>query len=282
MLLPSITFFQKQARLTTAIPATNNSTDLNEKNMKFTVVIPARYASSRLPGKPLKDIHGKTMIAHVIARAKLSGAEKIIVATDHDEIAIEALKSSAEACLTSTNHLSGTERLTEVVEKYQFPDDVVIVNVQGDEPLIDPLHIHQVAEDLILSSGDVATLATPLTSNADLLDPNIAKTVLDENGYALYFSRAAIPWDRDGEGMHTERFEKQFLRHIGIYAYRAGFLRRYSTWQATQLERIESLEQLRVLWYGGKIHVVVTGKAASISVDTAEDLAKVRLIMERS
>ncbi|KAF2262034.1 3-deoxy-D-manno-octulosonate cytidylyltransferase [Lojkania enalia] len=248
--------------------------------MKFIVVIPARYASTRLPGKPLKDINGKTMIAHVISRAKLSGATTVIVATDHDDIASEAKRHGAEPCLTGSHHLSGTERLMEVVENRQFPDDLIIVNVQGDEPLINPEHIRQVAEDHVLSAGDMVTLATPISSSEEMLNPNIVKTVLDAKGFALYFSRAPIPWDRDGGSKEVDGLEKQFLRHIGLYAYSAGFLRRYSSWKPTLLERIEALEQLRVLWYGGRIHVAVTLHDQSISVDTPEDLERVRLAME--
>lgn len=243
--------------------------------MSCTIVIPARYASSRLPGKPLLDIQGKTMLARVISRSLLSKPSCVIVATDDERIAVEASASGAEVCITSRNHQSGTDRLTEVVEKYRFEDDHVIVNVQGDEPFINPEHIIQVARDLVAHSAEVATLATPLTSEEDLQNPNVVKTVLDVEGYALYFSRATIPYVREG-GVDNLSTGKTFLRHIGLYAYTAGFLRKYATWRPSPLEEIEKLEQLRVLWYGRKIHVSVTAAGAGISVDTLADLQQAR------
>ncbi|KIW18146.1 3-deoxy-D-manno-octulosonate cytidylyltransferase [Exophiala spinifera] len=244
--------------------------------MRFSVVIPARYESKRLPGKPLSDIHGQSMIAHVIARSKLSGADGVIVATDHADIAAEARRHGAESCMTSAHHQSGTDRLTEVVELYRFPDDHIIVNVQGDEPLIDPRHIALVAEDLGLCLDSVATLATPITESKSLFDPNVVKVVFDQNNRALYFSRAAIPWDREGAVTHDEPLQEQFFRHIGLYAYRAGFLRKFKSWSDASVERIERLEQLRILFHGETIHLTVTEKADSVSVDTIEDLKKVR------
>ena len=243
--------------------------------MSFTIVIPARYASSRLPGKPLVDIHGKTMLARVISRSLLSKPSSVIVATDDERIAAEATASGAEVCMTSENHQSGTDRLTEVVEKYGFEDDHVIVNVQGDEPFIDPEHIIQVARDLADHKAEMATLATPITHMELLQNPNVVKTVLDEQGYALYFSRATIPYAREG-GVENLLIEKIFLRHIGLYAYTAGFLRKYATWKPSPLEEMEKLEQLRVLWYGRKIHVSVTETGAGISVDTPADLEQAR------
>jgi 3-deoxy-manno-octulosonate cytidylyltransferase (CMP-KDO synthetase) len=249
--------------------------------VSFIAIIPARFASSRLPGKPLANIHGKPMIAHVVGRAKYSGAKRTIVATDHIEIAAAAQQAGAETCMTRTDHQSGTERLAEVVETYGLADEEIIVNVQGDEPMIAPEFIAQVAHDLASCSGDVATLAAPLNDKELAFDPSIVKVVLDVNGYALYFSRAAIPWDRDGIADQLEANEGIMLRHIGLYAYRAGFLRKYITWKPSLLERIEILEQLRILWHGGKIHVSIASSIATISIDTAEDLENIRRLDPR-
>jgi 3-deoxy-manno-octulosonate cytidylyltransferase (CMP-KDO synthetase) len=250
--------------------------DSRKDAMGFIAAIPARFGSSRLPGKPLADIHGKPMIVHVVERAKLSGATKVIVATDHLEIAAVARQAGAESCFTRQDHQSGSERLAEVVERYDLDDDEIVVNVQGDEPLIDPALISQVAHDLASHPGDVATLATPIRSKMMAFDPNIVKAVVDAKGYALYFSRAPIPWDRDGLADRCEGSRGLMLRHIGIYAYRAGFLRKYSTLERTELEQVEALEQLRILWHGGKVHVSIVSSSSSISVDTAEDLEYIR------
>jgi 3-deoxy-manno-octulosonate cytidylyltransferase (CMP-KDO synthetase) len=244
--------------------------------MKFIAVIPARFASTRLPGKPLALIHGKAMVVHVLERAKASGADRVIVATDHPDISAVVEQAGGEVCLTRNDHQSGTERLTEVIERYGFSDDEIIVNVQGDEPLIQPELISQAASDLAICLGNMATLATPLSNRQEAFDPNVVKVVLDANGYAIYFSRAAIPWDRNGFAQSENELSNAMLRHIGLYAYRAGFLRRYSTWKQTHLEQIELLEQLRVLWYGEKIHVSVVKSVLSISVDTAQDLERVQ------
>lgn len=244
--------------------------------MSFSVVIPARFASSRLPGKPLADIHGKPMIAHVVGRALASSAKRVIVATDQFDIAEAARTAGAESRMTREDHQSGTERLAEVIEHYDFEDDEIIVNVQGDEPLIEPTLIDLVAHDLASCSGDMSTIATPIKDKEMGFDPNIVKVVLDVHGYALYFSRAAIPWDRDGIRDQLDETGAPMLRHVGIYAYRVGFLRRYITWKSSLLERLESLEQLRALWYGGKIHVTVAPSVCGISIDTEEDLENIR------
>ena len=248
--------------------------------MSFVAIIPARFASTRLPGKPLVDIHGKPMVVHVMERALESGAERVIVATDHPDVAAAVQAAGGEVCMTRADHQSGTERLAEVIDHYQFSDDTVIVNVQGDEPLIPPVIIRQVADNLTRSSAGMATLAVPIDSAEEAFNPNAVKVVMDAQGYALYFSRAAIPWDRERFAQSRDTIGDTFLRHIGLYAYRAGFIRRYVTWEPSQLEQIELLEQLRVLWYGEKIHVDVAQAIPSVGVDTAEDLQRVRAAMQ--
>lgn len=219
--------------------------------MSFIAIIPARYASTRLPGKPLADIHGKPMVVHVMERARESGASRVIVATDHPEVAKAVEAAGGEVCMTSPDHHSGTERLAEVIAHYGFADDQIIVNVQGDEPLIPPVIVRQVAENGGQRAG-MATLAVPIESVEEAFNPNAVKVVMDAQGYALYFSRATIPWDRERFAASKESIGDSLLRHIGIYAYRAGFVRRYVSWAPSQLEQIELLEQLRVLWYGEK------------------------------
>ncbi len=247
--------------------------------MSFVAIIPARYSSTRLPGKPLKDINGKPMVVHVLERARESGAERIIVATDHEDVARAVESAGGEVCMTRADHQSGTERLAEVIEKCGFSDDTVIVNVQGDEPMIPPVIIRQVAENLANSQAGMATLAVPIDSAEEAFNPNAVKVVMDAQGYALYFSRATIPWDRDRFAQSREKIGDTFLRHIGIYGYRAGFIRRYISWEPSQLEQIEMLEQLRVLWNGEKIHVAVAKEIPGTGVDTPEDLDRVRQAM---
>ncbi|EBV6930510.1 3-deoxy-manno-octulosonate cytidylyltransferase [Salmonella enterica subsp. enterica serovar Bredeney] len=247
--------------------------------MSFVVIIPARFSSTRLPGKPLVDINGKPMIVHVLERARKSGAERIIVATDHEDVARAVEAAGGEVCMTRADHQSGTERLAEVVEKCGFSDDTVIVNVQGDEPMIPAVIIRQVAENLAQRQVGMATLAVPIHSAEEAFNPNAVKVVLDAEGYALYFSRATIPWDRDRFAKSLETVGDTCLRHLGIYGYRAGFIRRYVSWQPSPLEHIEMLEQLRVLWYGEKIHVAVAKVVPGTGVDTADDLERVRAEM---
>lgn len=248
--------------------------------MSFVVIIPARYASTRLPGKPLVDINGKPMVVHVLERASESGAERIIVATDNEEVREAVQAVGGEVCMTRTDHQSGTERLAEVVEKCGFSDETVIVNVQGDEPMIPPAIIRQVADNLAARRDvGMATLAVPIESAEEAFNPNAVKVVMDAQGYALYFSRATIPWDRDRFAASRETIGDSFLRHIGIYGYRAGFIRRYVSWQTSPLEQIEMLEQLRVLWYGERIHVDVASVVPGTGVDTPEDLERVRQAM---
>ena len=248
--------------------------------MSFVAIIPARYASTRLPGKPLVDIQGKPMVLHVMQRARESGADRVIVATDHPDVAEAVTAAGGEVCMTRVDHQSGTERLAEVIEKYQFADDTIIVNVQGDEPMIPAEIVRQVAGNLAQSEAGMATLAVPITDAEEAFNPNAVKVVMDAKGYALYFSRATIPWDRERYARSREQIGDTLLRHIGIYAYRAGFIRRYIAWEPCPLEHIELLEQLRVLWYGEKIHVAVAKAIPSVGVDTPEDLERVRLAMQ--
>ena len=235
----------------------------------FRVIIPARYASSRLPGKPLLPIAGRPMLQHVYERALQCGASEVVIATDDERIAQAAAGFGAPVCMTAVNHASGTERLAEVVEVRGWHADSIVVNVQGDEPLIEPVLIRQVADDLAgYPDAAVATLAYPLASSAMLNDPNVVKVVLDREGYALYFSRAQIPFVRDGVGGNAAAG----LRHIGLYGYRAGFLGRYRQLEPAPCEQSEKLEQLRVLWHGMKIHVSIASHMPGPGVDTHDDL----------
>lgn len=249
--------------------------------MSFIAIIPARYASSRLPGKPLADIHGKPMVVHVVERARESGADRVIVATDHPEVAAAVEAAGGEVCMTRPDHQSGTERLAEVIDRLGFSDDDIIVNVQGDEPMIPPVIIRQVAENLANCQAGMATLAVPIETAEEAFNPNAVKVVRDAQGFALYFSRATIPWDRERFAQSRDAIGDHFLRHLGIYAYRAGFVRRYVTWAPSTLENIELLEQLRVLWYGEKIHVDVAQAVPAVGVDTPEDLARVRAALAK-
>jgi 3-deoxy-manno-octulosonate cytidylyltransferase (CMP-KDO synthetase) len=242
-------------------------------SVPFHVVVPARYASSRLPGKPLADIGGTPMILHVVARARESGAESVTVATDDVRVMQVVLNAGHRAVMTSPDHASGTERLVEVVNTLGWNDDTLVVNVQGDEPLIAPALIAAAAQQLAAHDDAViATLAHRIADHADFMNPNVVKVVTDGLGYALYFSRAPIPWPRDtSEVSHA-------LRHIGLYAYRAGFLRVYSSLAPSPLESIEMLEQLRVLWHGHRISLGVVADAPAPGVDTADDLDRVRAL----
>lgn len=249
--------------------------------MSFTVVIPARYQSSRLPGKPLADIGGKPMIQWVYEQSVKSGAQQVIIATDDKRVEQAALLFGATVCMTSSAHESGTERLAEVIEKMQIDRQHIIVNVQGDEPLIPPAIIKQVADNLASSDAPMSTLAVEIEHQSEVFNPNAVKVVTDKEGYALYFSRASIPWDRDNFATENKKVAQPLLRHIGIYAYRAGFINTYINWQPTTLEKIECLEQLRVLWHGEKIHVDVALESPAAGVDTPEDLEAVREIVAK-
>ena len=244
----------------------------------FTVIIPARLASSRLPEKALADIAGKPMVVRVADRAKLSEAQRVVVATDHTAIAAACSEYGIEAVLTGKQHTSGTARLAEAALLLGMADSDIAVNVQGDEPLIDPALINRTAELLGSSSAQMATAAHPIADVAEFLNPNCVKVVLDQRRNALYFSRAPIAWPRDAFAETQAVLPEGFapLRHIGLYAYRVGFLHQYVGLPPSPLESIESLEQLRVLWHGGKIAVTVCDNAPAAGVDTAEDLQRVR------
>ncbi|MDB5932775.1 MAG: 3-deoxy-manno-octulosonate cytidylyltransferase [Massilia sp.] len=246
--------------------------------MRFTVIIPARLASTRLPGKPLADLGGKPMVVRVAERAAESGASRIIVATDHADIAAACAAHGIEVCMTRADHPSGTDRIAEVARALGLAPDEVVVNLQGDEPLIDPQLLAACASRI---SQDVpmATCAHPIDNAADVFNPNVVKVVLDKAGRALYFSRAAIPWHRDGFAHDQQALPAGYapLRHIGLYAYRNAFLQLYPGLAPAPLESVEALEQLRVLWHGYPIAVHVTDAAPAAGVDTPEDLARVRL-----
>jgi 3-deoxy-manno-octulosonate cytidylyltransferase (CMP-KDO synthetase) len=262
----------------------------------FVVVIPARYQSSRLPGKVLADIGGKPMIQWVVEKAQLSGASKIIVATDNDEVEQVVKSFGGEVCKTRCDHQSGTERLAEVMDTYKFDDDEIIVNVQGDEPFIPPENIAQVASNLanqrlsqsLNQTGTnkvsrMSTLANNINSVEEAFNPNAVKVLTDKDGYALYFSRATIPYDRERflGNDSIKNIGEFYLRHVGIYAYRAGFIKDYVNWPTSQLEQIEALEQLRVLYQGENIHVAVAKSNVPVEgVDTPEDLEKAKAYAE--
>jgi len=247
----------------------------------FTVIIPARLASTRLPEKVLLDITGKPMVRHAYERACESGAERVIVAVDNDRVA--GALGDAEICRTSPAHRSGTERIAEVVERLGIDPDTVIVNVQADEPLLPPALIRQVAANLgTHPAADVATLCEAMASVDEVFDPNAVKVVRDRSGFALYFSRAPIAWQRDVFPGRDGWRAGSHLRHIGLYAYRAGYVLRYVRLPRDALEIIESLEQLRVLAHGGRIHVDVATAAPGPGVDTEADLLAVRRLVART
>jgi 3-deoxy-manno-octulosonate cytidylyltransferase (CMP-KDO synthetase) len=245
----------------------------------FLVVIPARFGSSRLHAKPLADIAGKPMVVHVAERARESGARAVWVATDHQQV-FDAVRSHGhQALMTRGDHATGTDRIAEVAQQLGLADSEIVVNVQGDEPLIAPELIGEVAQTLAGHSGaSVATACHPISDAASLLDPNVVKVALDHAGYALYFSRAPIPYPRDGFALSQSALPAGLpsYRHIGIYAYRAWFLRRYSRLEPAAIERFEALEQLRALWHGHRIAVAVTAHAPQAGVDTVADLERVR------
>jgi 3-deoxy-manno-octulosonate cytidylyltransferase (CMP-KDO synthetase) len=250
----------------------------------FKAIIPARYGATRLPGKPLRLLAGKPLVQHVFERAMESGADEVLVATDDERIRAAAEAFGATVCMTSPLHRSGTERLAEVASHLDFAADTIIVNLQGDEPLLPPLLIRQVAENLAAHpAASIATLYTPLTQAVQLFDPNVVKVVMNHQGFALYFSRAPIPWDRDRFAQDTAQLDPKsnYFRHIGLYAYRGRFLREYADRPPCQLEQLESLEQLRALWYGYPIHVARALVEPVAGVDTEEDLLRVEVILRR-
>ena len=240
--------------------------------MKFHVIIPARYASSRFPGKPLADLAGKPMVARVCERAQLSGAASVHVATDDQRIAAAVQAAGHKFVMTRADHPSGTDRIAEAVLLLQLGDQDIVVNVQGDEPLIAPALISQVAQVLEkLKDASVSTACHAIHDAQSLTNPNVVKVVLDAQGYALYFSRSQIPYPRDKRG--------PWYRHAGIYAYRVGFLKRYSALAPSPLETSEALEQLRVLWHGHRIAVAVSEMGIPPGVDTPQDLEAVRRML---
>lgn len=255
----------------------------------FRIIIPARFNSVRLPGKVLKDIAGKPMVQHVYERALESGAMSVVIATDDEKVAEACEKFHAPVCMTAKSHQSGTGRLAEAVTELDYDDEDVIVCVQADEPQIPPEIISQVANDLVEHDNvKVATMAVRITDPHDLFNLNAVKVVLNHRNYAMYFSRAPIPWQRDGfnfkemppKSINLEILKEHYLRHIGIYAYRAGFLEVYTNCSVSPLETLESLEQLRILWNGYKIHVGVTTLHVPGGVDQEVDLERVRKVLK--
>lgn len=243
------------------------------------IIIPARYASSRLPAKPLVDIAGKPMIQHVYELALRCNFDSVAIATDDKRIYDAAQKLGATVCMTDPAHPSGTDRCAEVMEQLHYDDEDIIVGLQGDEPLIPVANIKQVADNLELNpQASMATLCERLFELKDLMNPNFVKVVFDVKGYALYFSRAPIPWSRD-TFPHDLPAESEYFVHIGIYAYRGHFLRHYSGLIPAPIERCEALEQLRVLWHGDKIHVDIAKEHTPPGVNTPEDLEVVRKIL---
>lgn len=250
--------------------------------MSFRVLIPARYASTRLPGKPLLDIGGKPMLQRVYEQALASGAASVVIATDDVRIEAAARGFGAVVCMTAPEHGSGSERLAEAVASLGYSDDEIVVNLQGDEPLMPPALLRQVADNLAAHAhAAMATLCTRIHTAAELFDPHVVKVVMDREGMALYFSRAVVPWDRDAFAITTAELSAQALhyRHLGLYAYRVGFLKRYVTLEPCPLERMEALEQLRVLWHGAGIHVAEAAVALAPGVDTPDDLERVRRLI---
>ncbi|MES9992214.1 MAG: 3-deoxy-manno-octulosonate cytidylyltransferase [Candidatus Thiodiazotropha sp.] len=252
--------------------------------MQFKVVIPARYASVRLPGKPLLELAGKPMIQHVYERALESGANEIVIATDNQQIADACRGFSADVCMTSAAHRSGSDRIAEVVSSRGWADHEIIVNLQGDEPCMPPELLLQVAGDMDSHEpAAVTTLSSPITDRNTLFDPHVVKVITDQQGYALYFSRAPVPWHRD-EFLNSDSplpSDTGFARHIGLYAYRSGYLARYVALNRAPIEQAEALEQLRVLWHGDKIHVSEASIEPGHGVDTEADLSRVSELLSQ-
>jgi len=245
----------------------------------FSVLIPARYASTRLPGKPLCDIAGKPMVVRVAERAIASGAQRVVVATDDERIRAAAAKHGIDVAMTRDDHPTGTDRLAEAAIQLGFDDDAIVVNVQGDEPLLAPALIREVAAKLAAhADASIATACHSIEGSDEAFNPNVVKVVLDRSGYALYFSRATIPWARDAFAADRYRVPRglPLYRHYGLYAYRVAFLRRYPDLAPAAIEKFEALEQLRALWHGYRIIVCVTAGVPAPGVDTEQDLDRVR------
>jgi 3-deoxy-manno-octulosonate cytidylyltransferase (CMP-KDO synthetase) len=255
----------------------NNSSP--ESMTSFVVVIPARYASTRFPGKPLAELDGKPMVAHVVDRARESGAEEVIVATDDERIADAVRSSGCTVAMTRADHATGTDRIAEVVKQRGWNDDTIVINAQGDEPLMPPEMISAVANKLDqFPDAAIATACHAIHEAAEFMDTNAVKVVFDQRGYALYFSRAPIPWPRDDFAADRSQLPPDFpaYRHIGIYAYRCSFLRAYAKLPPATLEKFESLEQLRALANGYRIVVSVAAQAPPPGIDTPDDLERAR------
>jgi 3-deoxy-manno-octulosonate cytidylyltransferase (CMP-KDO synthetase) len=251
----------------------------------FRVVIPARYGSTRLPGKPLIEINGKPLIQHVWERCQNSRAAAVCIATDDARIAAACRGFGADVAMTRVDHHSGSDRVAEVIAARGWTDSDIIVNVQGDEPCLAPALVDQVAGDLAAQADcAIATLAYPIDEARALFDPHVVKVVTDRDGFAIYFSRAPVPWHRDGFDRRGERLPAgmTFLHHIGLYAYRAGMLTRFVAWPPAPLERAEALEQLRALWHGERIHVSIAVEPPGPGVDTADDIHRVHAYLSRS
>ncbi len=250
--------------------------------MTFSILIPARYHSTRLAGKALREIAGKPLIQHVYERAAASGAQSIVIATDDTRIETAARAFGAEVCMTSPDHPSGTDRIAEAIDILGLGDDRIVVNLQGDEPLIPVSALRQVAQNLTEhADAGAATLCEPLHSADLLFDPHVVKVVTDRGGFALYFTRAAVPWDREAfvDNPPALPDTPRHYRHIGLYAYRAGFLRAFVQWPPCELERTEVLEQLRILWYGHKIHVAQAQEPCPAGVDRESDVARLEALL---
>jgi 3-deoxy-manno-octulosonate cytidylyltransferase (CMP-KDO synthetase) len=252
--------------------------------MAFSVVIPARFHSSRLPGKPLLDLGGISMLERVYQQACKSGASQVYIATDHIDIVTHAKGFGGTVIMTREDHATGTDRLQEVAQYLALPDDHIVVNVQGDEPFIPPHLINQVADNLRqYAEASIATLAEPIDDIEQVFDANAVKVVRNAANMAMYFSRAPLPWNRSWHKTKTKQLQKHaYLRHIGLYAYRVGFLHRYVNWPQANYEHLESLEQLRALHYGESVHVDLAPEGMPAGIDTPEDLMRVREFLTTS
>ena len=254
--------------------------------MSYSIIIPARYESTRLPGKPLRMLAGKPLLQHVYEQALKSQAGRVIIATDDARIEDFANTIQADVCMTASQHCSGTERIAEVITKTGLDDDEVIVNLQGDEPMMAPACLDQVA-GLLKDKDETASMATlceQIHSAADIFDPNTVKVIIDQHGYAMYFSRAPIPWHRDSFNDATSEMPdaQSYYRHIGLYAYRARFIRHYLEAEVCPLEKTESLEQLRVLYMGHKIRIAAAIESTGPGVDTEADLNRVEAMLTKA
>jgi len=246
--------------------------------MEFRIIIPARYDSTRLPGKVLADIHGKPMLQHVYERAMESGADSVVIATDSAKVSKVAQSFGAKVCMTSSEHRSGAERIAEAALALDYAPDEIIVNVQADQPFILPQGIRQVAEDLEkYDNVKISSICERITRGEDLFNPAVVKVVLNWRNYAVYFSRAPIPWDiTQFKTPDKAEPSDQHYKHIGLYAYRVSFLQEYIQWPLSPLEQMESLEQLRILWNGSRMHIVISKDRFPPEVNTPEDLEKIK------